>query len=86
MTNAFSFARQRRSVTVAVAALAVGTLGAVSAAPAQGLIGPANVRAGKSITVFHNIDFVAVFGYGPVGRSVTVRVVRDDVTIGLAPG
>lgn len=86
MNNAFSFARQKRLATVAVAALAVGTLGAVSAAPAQGLIGPANVRAGKSITVFHNIDFVAVFGYGPIGRSVTVRVVRDGVTIGSATG
>ncbi|MDQ4086187.1 MAG: chitobiase/beta-hexosaminidase C-terminal domain-containing protein [Actinomycetota bacterium] len=59
----------------------------MNAVPASGLI-PAEpgVRAGKSITVFHNIDFVAVFGYGPVGRQVTVRVLRDGVTIGSATG
>jgi len=86
MTGTFSFARQKRAAVAAVAALAAGTLGAVNAVPAEGLVGPAGVRAGKSITVFHNIDFVAVFGYGPVGRLVTVRVVRNGVTIGSATG
>jgi hypothetical protein len=71
---------------VAALALAAGTVGAVGAVPASGQIAPAGVRAGKSITVFANIDFVAVFGYGPVGRKVTVRVVRNGVVIGSATG
>ena len=86
MIELFSSSRRKRSAMVAAAVLAAGTLGAVNAVPASGLIGPAGVRAGKSITVFHNIDFVAVFGYGPVGSPITVRVVRDGVTIGSATG
>jgi Chitobiase/beta-hexosaminidase C-terminal domain len=86
--TATSTSRHRRGwAAVAVLALGAGTLGAVSAVPASGFIPPnPGVRAGKSITVFHNIDFVAVFGYGPVGRQVTVRVVRNGVTIGSATG
>ncbi|MDQ4086254.1 MAG: chitobiase/beta-hexosaminidase C-terminal domain-containing protein [Actinomycetota bacterium] len=71
---------------VAAAALAAGTVGAASAVPASGLVGPAGVRPGKSVTVFHNIDMVAVVGYGPTGRRITVRVVRNGVTIGSASG
>ena len=70
----------KRTALAAVAALVAGTVGAVSAAPANGTV--VNVRAGKSISVFHNLDFVAVNGYGPIGRVITVRVVRNGVTIG----
>ncbi|HEX2176841.1 MAG TPA: chitobiase/beta-hexosaminidase C-terminal domain-containing protein [Nocardioidaceae bacterium] len=61
------------------------TATALSALPASGTIGPAGVRPGNSITVFHNIDFVAVGGYR-LGSRVTVSVVRNGVTIGTASG
>ena len=86
MTAVPTRTHRRRLAIAATFALAAGTLGAVNAVPASGLIGPAGVRPGHSITVFHNIDFVAVFGYGPVGRQITVRVVRNGVMIGSATG
>ena len=62
---------KRRTLAIAAsAALAAGTLGAVAAVPASGTTGP-GVRPGSNITVFHNIDFVAVYGYGPVGSRST---------------
>jgi hypothetical protein len=80
MSGAFASPRGRRTALVAVAALAAGTVGAVSTTPANGTV--INVRPGKSISVFHNLDFVAISGYGPFGRDVTVRVLRNGVTIG----
>jgi hypothetical protein len=77
---------RRRSALAATFALAAGTLGAVNAVPASGLQTGNGVRPGSNITVFHNIDFVAVFGYGPIGRQVTVRVLRNGVVIGSASG
>lgn len=81
-----SYARRKRSALFGAAALAAGMLGAVDAMPASGSIGPAGLRPGKTITVIHNIDLVAVGGYRPLGREITVRVVRDGVTIGSATG
>ncbi len=86
MSGAFWSPRSKRAALVTVAALAAASVGAVNAVPASGLVGPAGVRPGKSITVFHNIDMVAAIGYGPLGRQVTVRVVRDGVTVGSATG
>jgi hypothetical protein len=80
MSGTFSSPRRQRTALVAAAALAAGTVGAVSAVPASGTI--VNIRPGKAITVFHNLDFVAIAGYGPIGREVTVRVLRNNVTIG----
>jgi hypothetical protein len=79
---------KRRMLAIAAsAALAAGTLGAVAAVPASGTQTGPGVRPGSNITVFHNIDFVAVFGYGrPVNRQVTVRVLRRGVVIGSASG
>jgi hypothetical protein len=74
--------RRRRSVVIATTALAAT---AISVVPASSTIGPAGVRPGKSITVFHNIDFVAAIGYR-AGSPMTVRVVRNGVTIGTASG
>jgi Chitobiase/beta-hexosaminidase C-terminal domain len=78
---------KRKTLAIAAsAALAAGAVGAVAAAPASGTQTGNGVRPGSNITVFHNIDFVAVFGYGPVGRPVTVRVLRNGVVIGSASG
>jgi hypothetical protein len=70
----------RAAVLTSAAALAAG---AVSALPASGAV--VNVAPGHNITVFHNIDFVAVFGYA-LGESVTVEVRRKGVLIGTATG
>jgi hypothetical protein len=78
---------KRKTLAVAAsAALAAGAVGAVTAVPASGTQTGNGVRPGSNITVFHNIDFVAVFGYGPLGRPVTVRVLRNGVVIGSATG
>jgi hypothetical protein len=84
--SATTLSKRRTLAVAASAALAAGTLGAVAAVPASGTQTGNGVRPGSNITVFHNIDFVAVFGYGPVGRPVTVRVLRRGVVIGSASG
>jgi hypothetical protein len=73
-----------RKLKVAVA-LAVATLvpTLLSTTPAQGTV--VNVGAGHNITVFHNIDFVAVFGYD-LGEVLTVQVIRNGNVIGEATG
>lgn len=48
------------------------------------LAGP-GVREGKNISVFHDSDFVAAFGYAP-GEDLTVDVFRNGVKIGTAGG
>jgi Chitobiase/beta-hexosaminidase C-terminal domain len=78
---------KRKTLAIAAsAALAASAVGAVTAVPASGTQTGPGVRPGSNITVFHNIDFVAVFGYGPVGSPVTVRVLRRGVVIGSASG
>jgi hypothetical protein len=64
--------------TAAVAATTVGL------APASAMLGAGGVEDGRNITVFHNIDFVAAFGYPT--NDITVEVVRGDVVIGTATG
>lgn len=83
MNRSSSSQRRKRWAVIASAALAAGAVGAV---PASAMQTGNGVRPGSNITVFHNIDFVAVFGYGPLGRPVTVEVLRNDVTIGSARG
>ena len=52
-----------------------------SASPTGPGVGP-----NKNITVFHNLDFVGVFGYGTFGSTVRVEVIRDGALIGVAAG
>jgi hypothetical protein len=73
---------RRMKATVAVAVAAVVPM-ALSSTPAQGTV--VDVADGHNITVFHNIDFVAVFGYS-AGELLTVEVVRNGTTIGTATG
>jgi hypothetical protein len=75
--------RRRGVALVAAAGLAAS---AAAALPATASETGNGVRDGSNITVFHNIDFVAVFGYGPVGSPVTVEVLRGGATIGTATG
>jgi hypothetical protein len=79
-------ARRKRSALIAAAVLAAATIGAVAAEPASGSIGPAGLRTNRLIRVVHNLDYVAVGGYVQLGRQITVRVVRNGVTIGSATG
>ena len=81
--NTYPLTRRRGAALAAAGGLAATALAAL---PASATIGPEGVRPGSNITVFHNIDFVAVFGYGPVGSNVTVEVLRNGVTIGTSSG
>ena len=86
MGGTFTSARRKRSALLGAAALTAGTLGALDAVPASGSIGEAGLRPGKTITVVHNLDMVTVGGYRPLGRMLTVQVLRNGVTIGSATG
>jgi hypothetical protein len=66
-----------------VALTAVAALGATPAAAQAQDSAVNNVRAGKSVLLFHNTDFVGVFGYAP-GSTVRVEVVRGGHVIGAA--
>ena len=74
--------RRRRAAVVASAALAASAMAAV---PASATITPEGVAEGHNITVFHNIDFVAVTGWA-TGDPLTVTVQRGGVEIGTASG
>ena len=67
--------------------MAAALMTSVVAAPSVASPGPAGIAAGHNITVFHNIDFVAVFGY-VIGVPITVDVFRGPVPvkIGTATG
>jgi hypothetical protein len=69
--------RLKAAAAIAVTAL-VPTMLSVSNTPAQGTV--VTMGAGHNITVFHNIDFVAVFGYDE-GEVLTVEVVRPGVGV-----
>lgn len=58
----------------------------VGTAPASASLTGPGVGPNKNITVFHNLDFVGVFGYGTVGQTVRVEVIRDGAVIGVAQG
>ncbi len=78
--------RRRWGLPVAGAVLALVAPALLGAAPAGASLTGPGVGPGRNITVFHNIDFVGVFGYGPVGALVRVEVIRDGVVIGAAAG
>lgn len=74
--------RTKKVLAVASAALIAGVALAV---PSWALPAGDGVRPGHNVAVFHNLDFVAAFGY-PVGEPLTVEVYRNDVKIGSATG
>ena len=67
-------------VAASIAALAPT---AVATMPAEGTV--KQMSDGHNVTVFSNIDFVAVFGHA-AGDAVTVSVLRNGVEIGTATG
>lgn len=67
--------------SMAAAVITLPTL--AQPAPAQPT-GP-GVRDGKNIGVFHNLDFIAAFGY-PVGEKLTIDVYRGEHKIATAFG
>jgi hypothetical protein len=74
---------RRRGATV-IAAAGLGA-SALAALPASATITDVGVTAGHNITVFHNIDFVAVFGWAE-GETLTVTVERGNTVIGTSTG
>ena len=77
---------RRAGVGVLSAVMASGAALPLVATPASASLTGPGVDAGQNITVFHNIDMVAVFGFGPVGSTVTVDVFRGTAKIGTATG
>jgi hypothetical protein len=75
--------RRARAAAAAAVAVAVAVPMAISTTPASGTV--VQVADTHNITVFHNIDFVAVFGYQP-GELLTVQVIRNGTVIGTATG
>ncbi|QIN81380.1 hypothetical protein GBA63_01125 [Rubrobacter tropicus] len=74
--------RLKKLVAISATALLVSL---PLAAPAQALPTGPGIQPGHNITVFHNLDFIAVFGY-QVGEELTVQVFRGDHMIGTATG
>ena len=85
-TTASPVRRTTAGTTLSAATLLALSGLTVAAAPASASLTGPGVDAGQNITVFHNVDFVGVFGYGPVGTTVTVDVVRAGVVVGTASG
>jgi hypothetical protein len=80
------FRRNSRSRRVKAAAAVAATAlvpAALSTTPAEGTV--VHVDEGHNITVFHNLDFVAVTGYDD-GELLTVEVRRNGNVIGTATG
>ena len=83
--------KDRLAVRVRPAAVRGALLGAafasaLTASPAIAAEGPLKVRPGHNITVFHNIDMVAAFGYGEAGDEITIDVIRAGERVGTATG
>lgn len=76
--------RRRRTHWVITSGVTLTALLAAAAPAPAALTGP-GVQAGHNITVFHNIDFIAVFGY-PVGDPITIDIVRDGHRVASATG
>ena len=70
-----------KTLTVAVVVLLTSL--ALAAPVWASLTGPGSVREGKNISVFHESDLVAAFGYVP-GEDLTIDVLRNGVKIGTA--
>ena len=79
---------RRRSWGVAAAGTAAALVAPaiVGIAPASASLTGPGVGLNKNITVFHNLDFVGVFGYGSIGSTVRVEVIRNGALIGVAAG
>lgn len=73
----------RRSTWAAMVGAAGLAVTSLAALPASGTL--VEAVEGHNVTVFHNIDFVAVFGHN-AGDALTVEVIRNGVTIGTASG
>jgi hypothetical protein len=80
--NRNPFSRRKSAVVIAAAGL---TATALAAIPASATLSGPGVAEGRNITVFHNIDFIAAFGW-TLGEELTVTVARNGVTIGTSTG
>ncbi len=74
--------RLRRSAALVGASVLAAVAGSE---PARASLTGPGVQPPHNITAFHNIDFVAVFGY-PVGARVTVDLVRAGHRVASATG
>ena len=73
-----------RRLSAALSTMAIAAAGAGLAPSASAtLVSEFPVPADHNITVFHNIDFVATFGWD-LGENLKIEVLRNDVVIGSA--
>jgi len=78
--------RRRWGVAACGTAVALVAPALVGVGPASATLTGPGVGPNKNITVFHNLDFVGVFGYGSIGQTVRVEVIRNGALIGVASG
>jgi hypothetical protein len=74
--------RTRKLIVASAAALVAS---AAMAAGSWAMPSGDGVRDGHNVAVFHNLDFVAAFGY-PVGETLKIEVFRGPDLIGTATG
>lgn len=74
--------RMKGVLAISVTALIASTTVAL---PSSAMQTGDGIREGKNVAVFHNLDFVAAFGY-TLGTPMTVEVFRNGVLIGTAAG
>lgn len=75
--------RKLGACAAAAAALAAAIPISASASPVPGGAAADGLEDGENITVVHNIDFIAAFGVGTLGQSVTVEAFRRATNNGL---
>src|SRR3712207_4879458 len=77
---------RKRVAALLAGSVALATPTAFAGGAAQASLTGPGVDANRNITVFHDSDFVAVYGYEPAGTMLRVEVVRGDQLIGQASG
>jgi hypothetical protein len=78
--------RRRWGVGAAGTAVALVAPALLGTAPASASPTGPGVGPSTNITVVHDLDFVGVYGYGSVGSTVRVEVIRGGALIGVASG
>ncbi len=78
--------RSWKAPALALTVLGVAASSCLVTAPAGATVSGPGVQPGANITVFHNINMVAAFGFVDVGQPMTVQVVRAGAVVGTTSG
>jgi methionine-rich copper-binding protein CopC len=77
---------RKRTAALLVGSVALATPALLGGTAAQASLTGPGVGDGRNITVFHDLDMVAVYGYEPAGTPLRVEVVRNGQVVGRASG